>query len=116
MEKVWKKNFWAHQIWEVLKFIFEEAISSRGVISLYILEQNLTADLYVRILKSRVNQLNKLYSEGFYFRHDNDPKHKSKIAASYTQSAFMEVLEWSPYSSDLKPNRASLGLVKTQSE
>ena len=58
-------------------------ISSRGTITLRLFRDNMDSEIYVDILKKRINEMNRLYPEGFIFMCHNDPKHKSSLAQNF---------------------------------
>lgn len=78
-------------------------ISAQGALPIRIFEENLTAQLYVKILKSRISRMRDLYPEGYILQQDNDPKHRSKLAMEYIYKHTDDQLEWPPYSPDISP-------------
>jgi len=76
------------------------AISAKGKFKLYLFEENLTSELYIKILRSRLAEMKKVFPEGFYFMHDNDPKHKSRPVKEFAQKNLLEILPWPSYSPD----------------
>ena len=68
------------------------------------IEGNMNKELYTEILEDDV--LGSFHDLGlnyhhFYFQHDNDPKHTSKLLQQWFTNKNMDVLPWPPNSPDI---------------
>ena len=79
--------------------------SSSDVGSLIFIDGNMTGELYREILESNLlKSVEKLgMSHDWIFQHDNDPKHRVAIVASWLNRNGVEQLRWPSFSLDLNP-------------
>jgi len=69
---------------------------------IFLFTENLTAELYLNILKD--NLLDDYNNKrDLIFQNDNDPKHTSKIVENWKNSNNIKCLDWPSYSPDLNP-------------
>jgi len=85
------------------KLHFWGAISARGPTRLQIFEGRLNSKRYVRILRQRKGEMERLYPEGFWFQQDGSPCHTSRFTTNYLRQNFDYILPWPPYSPDMSP-------------
>ena len=70
------------------------------------IDNTMDGELYSKILKGELMDTVNYYGmdeESLIFQHDNDPKHKSKIAQSTLKKLGLKVLEWPSQSPDMNP-------------
>ena len=78
--------------------------SSSGVGKLVFINGNMDSKMYLNIIENSIEESAALMNlEKYVFQQDNDPKHTSKVVASYFQRAEIEKLEWPSQSPDLNP-------------
>ena len=85
------------------KLHFWGAISARGTTRLQIFEGRLNSRRYVRILRQRKGEMERLYPEGYWFQQDGSPCHTSQFTRNYLNQNFAYILSWPPYSPDMSP-------------
>lgn len=102
-KNVQKLNIWA-------------GVSSKGLIHPYIFKENLTGEIYVEILETKLSEVKKMFwtTSSWNWQHDNDPKHTSKLAKSWFDSHRINVLDWPSSSPDLNPMENVWSWVKNQ--
>lgn len=86
--------------------MFWGCMSASGVGHGCKIDGTMDAVLYRQILEGEFMQSVEHFgmNEGhFIFQHDNDPKHKSRIASEWLREKEIEVLEWPSQSPDLNP-------------
>lgn len=83
------------------------SMSYYGTLEPYLFEENLTSELYVKILKNRMPDAAALFPGGVWMlQQDSDPKHTSKQTTAWLRSnvpAFIPKAHWPPNSPDLNP-------------
>ena len=70
------------------------------------IDGNMDGDLYCDILRGELIDTINYYNldiSKITFQHDNDPKHKSKVATTTLQNLKLKVMEWPAQSPDLNP-------------
>lgn len=76
-----------------------------GVGTLYLVDGNMDAKQYVKILRTKMFPCaDELFPDGeFIFQQDNDPKHTSNTAYDFLDSKGIDYMDWPAYSPDLNP-------------
>ena len=76
-----------------------------GVGTLYLVDGNMDARQYCKILKSAMlPSADVHFPDGeFIFQQDNDPKHTSSMVYEYLDSKGIDYMDWPAYSPDLNP-------------
>ena len=79
--------------------------SANGLGSLHIIYDTLTGAKYKEILEEHLfKDANKMQIEDdYYFQHDNDPKHTSKIVKNWLAEKEVQTIHWPSCSPDLNP-------------
>lgn len=78
--------------------------SRSGVGPLVRIEENMDRFVYENILRTQMLPYAKQHMPaGWYFQHDNDPKHRSKYICDFMKREKVNVLEWASQSPDLNP-------------
>lgn len=90
--------------------------AANGVGALVFIEENMTADTYISILKQNLRQsAEKLgISNEFKFYQDNDPKHKAWKTRLWLLYNCPNILETPPQSPDLNPIENLWGTMWTK--
>ncbi|KAL4500716.1 hypothetical protein ABPG72_019950 [Tetrahymena utriculariae] len=81
-------------------------ISISGALNLEIFEENLNADLYIKILKKRLIKWKQQFKQNkkVILYQDKDPKHTAKAVTNFLQQNGIKWVEdWPPCSLDLNP-------------
>ena len=90
-------------------------VSSRGVTPLCIFQENLTRELFVRILECHLlRTVQVLYEDGWFLQQDNDPKHTVAYTKQRLRDNEVPVIEWPRYSPDLNPTENIWGHLKRE--
>src|SRR5262249_8531840 len=79
--------------------------SASGVGDIYRIQGNMNAKMYKNILiHQMIPSATRLFNgKEFFFQHDNDPKHTSKIVKNYLKYKRITVISWPSQSPDLNP-------------
>jgi len=77
------------------------ATSARGATSLYICKENLTAEMYARMVEDHQEEMKELYPNGFKYIHDNLKLHKT-AEATFIENGY-DMVKFPSYSPDLSP-------------
>ena len=78
--------------------------SSKGVGRLVIIDGNMDALKYIKILDTNLIESARIMGlNSFIFQQDNDPKHKSKLATEYFNDKKIKVMDWPSQSPDMNP-------------
>jgi hypothetical protein len=99
---------WTHYIGTVkhdTKINVWGCFSYDGVGSIHLVEGNMDAKQYVKILRTKMFLCaDELFPDGnFLFQQDNDPKHTSSLAYDLLDSKGIDYMAWPAYSPDLNP-------------
>jgi len=80
-------------------------MSASGVGSMEFIDNIMTKEVYLKILKSNLTQsINELQlGTNYLFQQDNDPKHTAKIVKKYFNENGINLLKWPSQSPDLNP-------------
>ncbi|KAA6383563.1 MAG: putative Transposable element Tc1 transposase [Streblomastix strix] len=77
-------------------------MSAKGVESIHIIERNLNAKQYVRILEDHlIEDGTRLCGKNFIMQADNDPKHKSRLVQKWLARNKIEQVSWPSNSPDM---------------
>jgi transposase len=80
------------------------AISFNSKSEPFIFEQNLTAELYVKILSSNLVKMENVDFESIHiFQQDGDSKHTATVTKKWLKENNITLLDWPPNSPDLNP-------------
>ena len=97
------------------KFRMWGGVFSRLVTLLCIVQENLTKELFVRILEGHLlPTVQVLYEDGWFLQQDNDPKHTAAYTKQWLRGNDMRVIEWPSYSQDLNPIENIQGHLKRE--
>lgn len=79
------------------------AISARGTLNIEIFEMNLKATDLVNIMQRRLNQMKRLYPDGFIWQQDGSGVHRAQIVNNFIYQNMPQNLDWPSYSPDVSP-------------
>ena len=82
------------------------AISSRGKTSLYLYEQNMITQNYLKVLEKAIEEMKELRDisrDVLFLQIDNARYHWSIEALEFYYENNIKVIDWPPYSPDLNP-------------
>ena len=99
-----KRKFWA---WA--------EISKRGKASLYLYEQNINTQNYLKVLEEafeEMKELRDISKDVLFLQIDNAKYHWSIEALEFYYENKIKIIDWQPYSPDLNPNRKYLGFYE----
>ena len=79
--------------------------SSSGVDNLVFIDGNMTGELYRDILQKNLLQLAKKLNMAkvWWFPHDNDPKHRARIATNWLDQKRIQRPKWPSFFPDMNP-------------
>lgn len=90
-------------------------ISSKGTGNLVFIEDTMNAIGYRTILVNNlIKSAKKMKLKNFYFMHDNDPKHTSRLVKEYLAKKRIKLLEWPPQSPDMNPIEQVWAFIKRE--
>lgn len=89
-------------------------ISARGALKLEIFEENMDADDYLKILRKKLPEMDRLYPDGYIWQQDGSGVHRAYIVQDFIEDEMPQTIDWPPYSPDLSPIENIWGWLKHQ--
>ncbi len=89
-------------------------ISARGALKLEIFEQNLDSEAYLRILRRKIPEIQRLYPDGWQWQQDGSGVHRAEIVKKFIDEKMPKKMDWPAYSPDISPIENIWGWIKAQ--